>query len=302
MSSPRNKKIKVAVHNGTFHPDDVFAVAILSLYLGKRPEIIRSRDPKALAKAKYLFDVGGIYNPKKLKFDHHQESFKEKRKNGVTYATAGLVWKQFGKKVVGSNEVFEKIDMKIIQPIDAEDNGVELYKNNFEEIHPYTFGDYIHALNPTWKEKNDGLKDFKDAVGEAEKILKREIKRAKDSLHAEKIILQTYKRTKDKRIIVLDDQYSGWKRVLGKFKEPLFVIKPVFENHNWHATAMNVEGFKFKNRLDFPKKWAGLANEKLQKITGVPDALFCHTKRFIVAAKSREGAIALARIAIKSKS
>jgi len=299
MPSPKNKKITVSVHNGTFHPDDVFAVAILSLYLGKEPVIIRSRDPKDWAKAKYLFDVGGVYSPKNLKFDHHQESFKEKRKNGITYATAGLVWKQLGKKVAGSHEVYEKIDKKIIQAIDAEDNGIELYKNNFKDISPYTFGDYVHALNPTWKEKGQGLKDFKDAVGEAKKILIREIKRAKDSFLAEKIILDTYKKTKDKRIIVLNDQYSGWKRVLSKFKEPLFVIKPIFENNNWHATAMNVEGFKFKNRLDFPKKWAGLANGKLQKITGVPDALFCHTKRFIVAAKSKEGAIALAKLALK---
>lgn len=302
MPSQKSKKTRVAVHDGTFHPDESFAVATLSLYLKKPLNIIRSRDPKVLATAKYVFDVGRTYDPKKLKFDHHQDTFHKKRKNGVPYATAGLVWKHFGRKVAGSYGVFDKIDRKIIQPVDAEDNGIELYKNTFEEISPYTFGDYIHALNPTWKEENVSLQDFKDAVEEAKKVLIREMKRADDLLHSQRIITAIYKRAKDKRIIVLDHHYSGWKRVLGKFKEPLFVIKPVPENKTWHSTAMNVEGFKFKNRLDFPKSWAGLDGKELQKITGVPDALFCHNKRFIVAAKSREGAIALSRLAISQKS
>ncbi len=299
--SPKSNKTKVVVHNGTFHPDDVFAVAILSLYLKKSPNILRSRDPKVLAKARYIFDVGGVYDPKHLKFDHHQSSFNKKRTNGITYATAGLVWKNFGMKIAKSKEIFDKIDRKIIQPIDAEDNGIELYKNNFEEIHPYTFGDYIHALNPTWKEKGQGLRDFKDAVSEAKKILIREIKRAKDSFISEKIILKTYKNTKDKRIIVMNDQYSGWKRVLGQFKEPLFVIRPIFESKIWQATAMDVSGFKFKNRLPFPKAWAGKMSGELQKITGVSDALFCHNKRFTAAAKSKEGVIELAKLAIKQQ-
>jgi len=301
MLSKKNKGSKVVVHSGTFHPDDAFAVAILSLYLKKAPNILRSRDPKVWVKAKYVFDVGGVYDPKHFKFDHHQKSFNQKRENGIIYATAGLVWKQFGMKIVKSKEVFEKIDKKVIQPIDAEDNGVELYKNNFKGVSPYTFGDYIHAINPTWREKGESLKDFKEAVSEAKKILEREIKRAKDSLISDKIIENIYRKSKDKRIIVLNDEYSGWKRILSKYKEPLFVIKPIFDNKTWHATSMNVEGSKFKNRLSFPKSWAGKMSEELQKITGISDAIFCHNKRFICASKSKEGAIALARLAINKK-
>ena len=34
------------------------------------------------------------------------------------------------------------------------------------------------------------------------------------------------------------------------------------------------------------------------QITGVPDAVFSHTKRFYVSARSREGILALARLAL----
>ena len=52
--------------------------------------------------------------------------------------------------------------------------------------------------------------------------------------------------------------------------------------------------------MDLPESWAGKDGEELQKITGVPDAIFCHNKRFMASAGSREGAIALAQKAIAS--
>ena len=59
-------------------------------------------------------------------------------------------------------------------------------------------------------------------------------------------------------------------------------------------------GMTFKNRKDLPKSWAGLVDEELQKISGVPDAMFCHRGLFVANAKSREGAIKLAQIAVQS--
>ena len=50
----------------------------------------------------YVLDVGGEYNPKENKFDHHQEGWNEKRGNGIPYATTGLIWKEYGKKITDS--------------------------------------------------------------------------------------------------------------------------------------------------------------------------------------------------------
>ncbi|PIZ87309.1 hypothetical protein COX93_01400, partial [Candidatus Nomurabacteria bacterium CG_4_10_14_0_2_um_filter_30_12] len=55
-------KIKLITHNGSFHSDDIFATATLSLLLEKRGEsfeIIRTRDEEIIKNGDYIFDVGG---------------------------------------------------------------------------------------------------------------------------------------------------------------------------------------------------------------------------------------------------
>jgi len=299
MLSLLNKKIKVAVHDGDFHTDDVFSVAILSLYLNKKLKIFRTRDQKILSKMDYVLDVGREYNLKERKFDHHQEGWSEKRTNGILYATSGLVWMEFGAKITGNVDVAQKIDEKIIQTIDAEDNGIEIAKSIFENVMPFCVSDYIYDLNPTWTEKNlDSLKLFLNAVEEAKKILKREIKKAQDCVLGKEKIINIYKNTTDKRIIILDNTYS-WKKVLNSLPEPLLVIEQIPENKDWHLKAVSLSGFKFKNRIEFPKTWAGKTGVDLAKITGVDDAVFCHNGRFMAVAKSKEGAIKLAKLAIE---
>ena len=292
-------KIKVAVHNGDFHTDDVFAVAILSLYLNKPLKIFRTRDQKILSKMDYILDVGREYNPKQNKFDHHQENWNEKRTNGIPYATSGLVWKEFGEKITGNIGVVQKIDSKIIQTIDAEDNGIELGKSIFENVVPYCVSDYIFDFNPSWTEKSlDPLKCFGNAVEEAKRILKREIKKAKDCIFGANKIKEIYEKTEDKRILVLDDNYA-WKKVVNIFPETLFVIQETEENKTWRIKSVGLNGYQFKNKIYFPESWAGKAGMELVKITGINDALFCHNQRFMAVAKSKESAIKLAQLAIK---
>lgn len=292
-----SKKVKVAVHDGKLHPDDVFSVAILAMFLEKPLKIFRTRDPKVLSEMDYVLDVGGEYNPNVHKFDHHQEGWNEKRGNGIAYATAGLVWKEYGEKICGSKDVADKIDERIIQIIDAEDNGIEIYKDIFEGVTPYSIFDYISAFNPTWMEKKkDPLEAFELAVVEALKILSREIERAKDSILGRKKVQEIYEKTEDKRILILDDNYS-WRKIVNSYPEPLFIIKK--QENNWTINTVGVPGFKFKSKLDFPESWAGKKGDELAKITGVTDAIFCHNKRFMCMAKSKEGVIALARLAIK---
>jgi uncharacterized UPF0160 family protein len=298
MFSFLQRKVKVAVHDGMFHSDDVFSVAILSLYLNKPIKLFRTRDPKIFVKMDYLLDVGREYNPAENKFDHHQENWSEKRSNGIPYATSGLVWKEYGEKICGSREVAQKIDEKLIQHIDAEDNGVEFYKENFPGAFPYCFSDFIFAFNPTWTERDmNTLKAFEEAVEEVKKVLKREIKKVTDNVLGKEKIQKIYEKTEDKRILVLDDSYS-WKKIVSSFPETVFVIKQVYENKNWHLNAVTEEGFKFKNKVDLPAVWAGKEGKELEEITGVSGALFCHNKRFMCAAKTKEAAVELAKLAL----
>ena len=78
-------KIKIVTHSSDFHTDDLFAVATILLALGdtKDFEIIRSRDMSVIETGDYVVDVGGIYDPEKNRFDHHQEGGAGKRDNGI---------------------------------------------------------------------------------------------------------------------------------------------------------------------------------------------------------------------------
>lgn len=297
MLSIFTKKPKVVVHSGKFHPDDVTAVAIISLYLEKPVKVFRSRDPQVWEEADYVFDVGGIYDPAKNRFDHHQPSFNEKRENGISYSSAGLAWKHFGEKVAGSHEVWQKIENKIIQPIDAEDNAIEIYHPVIDGIAPYSFGDFLFAFNPTRREQGD-LRAFLKAVEEAKKMLLREISRTVDHLKDVNAVKNIYTATADKRMIILDEPYS-WRKAMTEFPEPLFVIVPRPDTASWGVeTVDDPSAGKFARRLLFPESWAAKRDDELAGVTGVPDAMFCHKGRFLAIARSKEGAIALAKLAL----
>lgn len=56
--------------------------------------IIRSRDEKQLSKCDVLVDVGGVYDPKTHRYDHHQKTFTETLSPFTTkLSSAGLIFK-----------------------------------------------------------------------------------------------------------------------------------------------------------------------------------------------------------------
>jgi uncharacterized UPF0160 family protein len=296
------EKRVIVTHNEYFHPDDVFGVAVLQILLeGKFDvEVVRTRDSKKISKADYVLDVGGVYDPEKKRFDHHQGGGAGERTNGIPYASFGLLWKEYGEEISGSLEVFEAIDEKLVQPIDAEDNGVSICKEVFEDVSPYRINNFIFAFHPNWKEDPKVIDErFFELVRFAKMILEREIFVVKGKFESQKETEKAYEAADDKRLIILEGRFS-WAKVLDKYEEPLFVIFPSVFNKNWHVRAVGKESGTFENRKDFPESWAGKQGEDLVKETGVSDASFCHNKLFLAVAESREGAIALAKLALNA--
>lgn len=296
------KKKKLITHNGSFHADDIFACAAISLFLEKKKEhfeVIRTRDEKIIQMGDYVFDVGGIYDPNKNRFDHHQPGGAGMRANGIPFSSFGLVWQKFGAEICNSQEIAEIIELKLIQPIDAEDNGVDICNHTFN-IFTYQIGNIVESFLPTAFEKNNKDEKFFELIQLAKTILKREIKKATDGLKVKKIIYEDYKKAKDNRIIVIDKISVSrdiiWD-VLCAYPEPLFAI--YFSFDDWGVVTIRKNRNLFGSRKDFPKEWSGLTGEKLQKLSGVPDAIFCHKDLFLVGAKSKEGAIKLAELALK---
>lgn len=298
----------IITHNGSFHADDIFAVATLSLFLDKEGEeykVIRTRDESIIDQGDFVVDVGGIYDAEKNRFDHHQiegagSRFHSPEGPEIPYASFGLVWKHFGEKLCGSGEIVLRLDTKIVQPIDAGDNGVETSRRIYRDLHEYSFYDIISAHLPTFKEKDYDLDFvFLKLVSLAKDIIKREIIKMSDKLEGERIVRDSYTNAEDKRLIILEENYP-WGDVLDDYPEPLYVVSPNQANNNWKVTAVREDFFSFKNRKNFPQEWAGLRDSEFAKVSGISDAVFCHRNCFLVVVGSREGAIALAKLALSA--
>lgn len=297
MNNLKNNIKKVVTHNGNFHTDEVFASAVLSLLNNGNIEVERSRDPLVWAIGDYVVDVGGIYDPSIGRFDHHQQGGAGARANGIPYSSFGLVWKEYGEKISGSAYVARVLDERIVQPVDAGDNGFETFGVR-GEVAPYILQDVVNAFRPGWNEARTEDEGFFEAVPFAEKIISREIVRARTEEEGKKHSEEAYMHAEDKRIIVLDDHYP-WYEALGTKPEPLYVVKPDRGvGDKWKIEAVRSDVHSFKNRKDLPQAWAGKSSAELAEISGVADALFCHNKLFIAVAGSKEGALRLAQMAV----
>jgi uncharacterized UPF0160 family protein len=294
-----SKTIVAVTHNGRFHTDDVFAAATLELfYADKDLKIIRSRDEKDIASADIVFDVGGIYDSKTLRFDHHQKGGAGERENGIPYASFGLVWKEYGVTLCESKEVALYIEEKLVTPIDASDNGVDIVEPK-NGIFPYTISSMISAFKPTWEEDALTMHDenFFKMVAWAKEIITREIIKVNSFIKAQALVEEAYKKAIDKRIILLNGLYPA-DEILNHYPEPLYMVAPR-DDGKWGVKCVSLEGHGFANRKDLPSIWGGLRDIELQELTGVSDAMFCHRSLYLAVAGSREGALELAHLAVE---
>jgi len=288
----------IVTHDGVFHADDVFAVAAL-LLLETGAEVVRTRDEQVIKRADFVVDVGGVYDEAYDRFDHHQKGGAGERENGVPYASIGLVWKKYGASLCVSAAVAGRVEQALIVPLDANDNGVDIASARSAGVSSYTISDAIRAYTPTWLEATSGMREaFTAAVLFAKHLLGREIRRAEAVLAGQERVEAAYRSAADKRLILLDGDYS-WKDILAAFPEPLYVMHP--QEGIWRLYSVRDNPHAFINRKDLPESWAGLRNAEFADVTGVPDAIFCHRNRFTAGARSKEGALQLAKLALESE-
>ena len=293
--------MRVATHDGSFHADEVFALAALSL-LGEPLEVVRTRDPEVLAACDARVDVGFRADPASGDFDHHQREGAGERPNGVRYASFGLVWREHGAALCdGDAEIAARVDDSLVQGVDANDTGQALAEASEGGIRAMTVSGVVGAFNPTWEEDAtpDGERArFDEALAIATAILRREIASAGAAQRAAKLVAEAVERSKaaDPRLVALDRNVP-WKEVLvTQAPDAQFVVYP--KRQGWGLEAVPRELGSFDNRRDLPAEWAGLDGPALAELTGVPDALFAHAKRFLVVARSRAGIEALAEQAL----
>ena len=291
-------------HTGTFHADEVLATVLLSkTFLGIATVLRTVAVPEEnfTETEPIIYDIGGG------KFDHHQKGGNGTRENGVPYASAGLVWKEYGSKILCSkfNDasdaeikfIFDYIDKSLIQGVDAYDNGV-LPKADYP-AQSMNFSEIIRNFNPTWNSEETSDSAFVQAVNFAEVIFDKLIETAHAKAKAKSIIENAI--SNSERGIMILSQEVDWQDAFfsssnPKAKEINYVIFPSKRN-DYKVRCVPDELNGFGQRMPLPVKWRGLKNEELQKCSGVSDAIFCHPNGFIAAADSLKGARKLAELA-----
>jgi uncharacterized UPF0160 family protein len=289
--------MNIVTHDERFHADDVFSTALMQIIFGDDANVKRSRDAKVIENADIVYDVGGIYDEEKNRFDHHQQGGSGERDNGIPYAAFGLVWKKWGEELCGSKQAADIVDKKLVQVIDARDNGFQTHEKKHEDYTSYSIDTMIKSFVPSWKEEERYDERFFNAVNFVRPILEREIELVKHKMEAIPLVEKAYSDAEDKRVIILD-RFIPWAEVLNKYEEPAFVIAPDLLSGKWKMVAVQEEGFV--NRIDPPMEWRGLYDEDLQKVTGVSDAVFCHRSGFLCVAGSREGIMKMLDIILKN--
>ena len=309
----------IVTHSGKFHADDAWAVAVLNV-LFPGCHIMRTRDAAAIDAADFAVDVGGVWDPALGRFDHHQKGFSGARSSGVPYASAGLVWREYGARCVSAlasthtghelpdekaREIAYGIDTDVVQYLDLSDVGAA--KN---APGGYGLSAVISGFNPNWLDEQRlgygeaadayRLDRFKRAMALLTDILINAVKYRVGALLAVQQVRQS-EALEDGKVLLLKNGALPWSQVVRKeMPKILFVISYSLAEQRYTLHTVPISPDSFKARADLPEAWAGLRDAQLAAVTGVPDAIFCHTGRFIAAVKSYEGARRMATLALQS--
>jgi uncharacterized UPF0160 family protein len=198
--------------------------------------------------------------------------------------------------------VVHSIDHSLVQYLDIVDTGQG-------DVAPGIFGlsSLVAQLNTHWLEEQ-GLDlaakaqlletRFREAIAITRKFLDHAISKKVAQIRAMDIVRQA-PRLLDGKLLHLREGGMPWTRVVvDEMPEVMFVIYPDSDGNQYQIKTVPTEPGSFDTRMDLPASWAGLRDQELAAVTGVPDSVFCHLNLFIGGARSFEGALKLAELAL----
>ncbi|XP_030633296.1 MYG1 exonuclease [Chanos chanos] len=338
MHSPKAKRhcsnmspVKIGTHNGTFHCDEVLACFFLrQLSEYKDAEIVRTRDPEVLGKCDIVVDVGGEYDPKRHRYDHHQRSFAETfnslrpEKPWVTkLSSAGLVYLHFGRRVLAQltqldeqdkqlDVLYDKLYENFVEEVDAVDNGISQYEGEARYAVSSTLSARVSYLNPRWNSKSQ---DTEEGFHKALALVGDEFKDRLDFYHTswlparavvEGAVQMRHQVDPSGEVVVLAQGGCPWKEHLFSLEKELKVETPIKfvlypdQNGQWRVQCVPAGLNTFQNRLSLLEEWRGVRDNALSQLSGIPGCIFVHASGFIGGNLTQEGALEMAKKTLKA--
>ncbi|KAB2014118.1 hypothetical protein ES319_D09G203300v1 [Gossypium barbadense] len=329
--SPNNVPSKrVGTHSGSFHCDEALGCFMICLTTKfSNSEIVRTRDPKVLEGFDAVLDVGGVYDPSRDRYDHHQKGFEEVFGHGFNtkLSSAGLVYKHFGKEIIAKElqlgedhpnvqRLFLAIYKNFMEAIDAIDNGI----NQFDTDKPPRYvnntnlSSRVGRLNLDWMDPNQSPEKENEAFQQAMALAGSEFLdsvrfHAKSWLPARSIVMECiadrYDTDPSGEIMVLK-RFTPWKLHIFELEEEMKVDPPIkyvlYEDDRgkrWRVQAVAISPDRFESRKPLPAQWRGLTDDELSKEAGIPGCIFVHISGFTGGNQTYESALAMARTALK---
>ncbi|KAI8995609.1 GAMM1 protein [Trametes punicea] len=330
----------IGTHNGTFHCDEALAVFLLKRTTAyANAGIKRTRDPAVLNTCDIVVDVGGVYDEKTQRFDHHQRGFEEVFGHGfeTKLSSAGLVYKHFGKEIIANRLQVSQDDPKIetlwlklykefIEAIDAIDNGISQYPTDLKPRYRIStdVSSRVGHFNPAWNEKFDAetvdAKFLQASAMVGTEFLDRLDYYANAWLPARSLVLEGLEKRKEVDAsgrIILFEQFAPWKAChtlhayiehlfeleatlrIPDEEKPIYVLYPDETASNWRIQAVPVAPESFESRKALPEQWRGMRDDALSQLSGVDGCIFVHASGFIGGNKTKKGVMRMANLALK---
>lgn len=296
----------LVTHSGGFHADELLSSVILTRLFPKA-RLIRSRAPEWITPGadRIIYDVGGRYDAAAQIFDHHQRGA-PLRESGQPYSSFGLIWKHYGRDYLAASGLPEghiealhaSFDAGFVLPVDLVDNGA-LSPSIAGPLAGLTLPALLETLKPVFDETDPEATDhaFQNALAIARSFVEARIAQSAAKLRAEALVDQAITAAGDGRILELPMGMPFRPAIIKAGADQLlFVVHP--RENDWCLTGIRRADEGFELRADLPAAWAGLTDQDLVAACGVEGASFCHSGRFIAAAKTREAALAMAELAV----
>jgi uncharacterized UPF0160 family protein len=295
--------ITILTHDGTFHEDEVVAVAILTT-LFKNHHVVRSRDPLEISQADFVVDVGDVYDHHRRRYDHHMTTTPNDG-FGHKYSSAGLIWKHYHlaylraigipKSIEINGHTFDilkgvayNILYKWINPIDMVDNG--------EIPGPTVISEVVKSMRPISAERTREVSDekFMETVKMVSMILERSCFHSADHLIAKARFEAGNKEyLRDGRILITEHPCPNQ----GQFyqSDVHFLISPVTDYVDEGNTRYIINPIQIAPKRNYktsiPNHLLGIRESRIKERTGLSDITYIHHTGFVVMAQSKEAAI-----------